>query len=89
MAGVSVGCGRIGRRMTSSLAPLMSAIAGLPGLADIPRHRSASDQVDVVVLGLGPGGEYLASALAREGLDVVAVDERDAPTPLRSRETTI
>ncbi len=34
--------------MTSSLAPLLSAIAGLPGLADIPRHRSASDQVDVV-----------------------------------------
>lgn len=34
--------------MTSSLAPLLSAIAGLPGLADIPRHRDASDVVDVV-----------------------------------------
>ncbi|WP_435200104.1 transcription-repair coupling factor [Janibacter sp. GS2] len=34
--------------MTSSLAPLLSAIAGLPGLADIPRHRAESDQVDVV-----------------------------------------
>ncbi|QBF45171.1 transcription-repair coupling factor [Janibacter limosus] len=34
--------------MTSSLAPLMSAIAGLPGLADIPRHRASSDQVDIV-----------------------------------------
>lgn len=35
-------------RMTSSLAPLMSAIAGLPGLADIPRHRASSDEVDIV-----------------------------------------
>ncbi len=34
--------------MTSSLAPLLSAIAGLPGLADIPRHRDASDLVDIV-----------------------------------------
>lgn len=31
---------------------------------------------DVVVLGLGPGGEYVAAELARTGLDVVAVDER-------------
>ena len=30
---------------------------------------------DVVVLGLGPGGEYAANKLARAGLDVVAVDE--------------
>ena len=34
--------------MTSSLSPLLSAIAGLPGLADIPRHRTTSDQVDIV-----------------------------------------
>ena len=34
--------------MTSSLAPLLRAIAGLPGLADIPRHRTATDQVDIV-----------------------------------------
>jgi pyruvate/2-oxoglutarate dehydrogenase complex dihydrolipoamide dehydrogenase (E3) component len=33
-------------------------------------------EVDVVVLGLGPGGESLAAVLAKEGLDVVAVDER-------------
>ena len=34
--------------MTSSLAPLLSAISGLPGLADIPRHRDSSDVVDIV-----------------------------------------
>jgi pyruvate/2-oxoglutarate dehydrogenase complex dihydrolipoamide dehydrogenase (E3) component len=32
--------------------------------------------VDVVVLGLGPGGEAAATQLARAGLDVVAVDRR-------------
>jgi pyruvate/2-oxoglutarate dehydrogenase complex dihydrolipoamide dehydrogenase (E3) component len=31
-------------------------------------------QVDVVVVGLGPGGEALAGRLAREGLEVLAVD---------------
>ncbi len=36
---------------------------------DIPR-----DQVDVVVLGLGPGGEYAARKLAEAGLAVVGVD---------------
>jgi len=34
------------------------------------------DEVDVVVLGLGPGGEDLTGRLARAGLDVVGVDER-------------
>jgi pyruvate/2-oxoglutarate dehydrogenase complex dihydrolipoamide dehydrogenase (E3) component len=33
------------------------------------------DQVDVVVLGLGPGGEYAARKLAEAGLDVVGVDQ--------------
>jgi pyruvate/2-oxoglutarate dehydrogenase complex dihydrolipoamide dehydrogenase (E3) component len=33
-------------------------------------------QVDVVVVGLGPGGEAAATQLARAGLDVVAVDRR-------------
>ena len=31
---------------------------------------------DVVVVGLGPGGEHAATELAKAGLDVVAVDER-------------
>ena len=33
-----------------------------------------SNEVDVVVVGLGPGGEHVASELARAGLAVVAVD---------------
>ena len=33
-----------------------------------------TEQVDVVVLGLGPGGEYAARKLAEAGLDVVGVD---------------
>lgn len=33
-------------------------------------------QCDVVVIGTGPGGEALATRLAREGLDVVAVESR-------------
>jgi len=34
-----------------------------------------STQVDVVVMGLGPGGESVAARLARAGLDVVGVDQ--------------
>ncbi|MFF4316139.1 dihydrolipoyl dehydrogenase family protein [Streptomyces sp. 900105755] len=33
-----------------------------------------NEQVDVVVVGLGPGGEYLAGTLAEAGLDVVGVE---------------
>ena len=33
-------------------------------------------ECDVVVVGLGPGGEYAATELAKAGLDVVAIDER-------------
>ena len=33
-------------------------------------------EVDVVVLGLGPGGEYAAKKLAEAGLDVVGVEDR-------------
>lgn len=33
-----------------------------------------STQVDVVVLGLGPGGEYVATELAKAGLAVAAID---------------
>jgi pyruvate/2-oxoglutarate dehydrogenase complex dihydrolipoamide dehydrogenase (E3) component len=34
------------------------------------------NEVDVVVVGLGPGGEALATDLAKEGLAVAAVDQR-------------
>ncbi|MGL5927346.1 MAG: dihydrolipoyl dehydrogenase family protein [Dermatophilaceae bacterium] len=37
---------------------------------------SAAQQVDLVVVGLGPGGEHLAAEAARAGLRVVGVDER-------------
>ena len=33
-------------------------------------------EVDVVVVGLGPGGESLATRLAKAGLKVLAVDRR-------------
>ncbi len=36
----------------------------------------ATNQCDVVVIGLGPGGEATATQLAKAGLVVVAVDER-------------
>ena len=35
-----------------------------------------SSEVDVVVLGLGPGGEAVATQLAGAGLDVVGIDKR-------------
>jgi pyruvate/2-oxoglutarate dehydrogenase complex dihydrolipoamide dehydrogenase (E3) component len=35
-----------------------------------------TEQVDVVVVGLGPGGEHAAIKLAGAGLDVVAVEDR-------------
>lgn len=35
---------------------------------------SAENEVDVVVIGLGPGGEFVASRLAAGGLEVLAVD---------------
>ncbi|MGI8577043.1 MAG: dihydrolipoyl dehydrogenase family protein [Nocardioidaceae bacterium] len=36
----------------------------------------ASTEVDVVVLGLGPGGESVATELSKGGLEVVGVDQR-------------
>lgn len=35
-----------------------------------------ADEVDVVVVGLGPGGEYVATELAKAGLSVVGIDRR-------------
>lgn len=35
-----------------------------------------TESVDVVVLGMGPGGEDLAGRLAQSGLEVVGIDER-------------
>lgn len=37
---------------------------------------AATQEVDVVVIGLGPGGEHVAASLARAGLSVVGVDRR-------------
>ncbi|MCW2856084.1 MAG: pyridine nucleotide-disulfide oxidoreductase [Marmoricola sp.] len=36
----------------------------------------AAGACDVIVIGLGPGGEHAADSLAKAGLDVVAIDER-------------
>ena len=50
---------------------------------------SEPTEVDVVVVGLGPGGETVASQLAGGGLEVVAVDSTwsagSAPTTAASR----
>jgi pyruvate/2-oxoglutarate dehydrogenase complex dihydrolipoamide dehydrogenase (E3) component len=35
-----------------------------------------AQSVDVVVVGMGPGGEYVASTLAEAGLSVVGIDQR-------------
>jgi len=40
------------------------------------RQSVRMETCDVVVVGLGPGGEYVAGELAKAGLDVVGVDER-------------
>ncbi|MGL5910428.1 MAG: dihydrolipoyl dehydrogenase family protein, partial [Phycicoccus sp.] len=54
--------------MTSALARARQpCLAG--GLSD-------TQQVDLVVVGLGPGGEYLAAEAAKAGLTVVGADER-------------
>jgi pyruvate/2-oxoglutarate dehydrogenase complex dihydrolipoamide dehydrogenase (E3) component len=39
-------------------------------------ERAMSTEVDVAVIGLGPGGEFLASELATAGLEVVGIDRR-------------
>ena len=45
------------------------------GMRTLARMELRHDPVDVVVLGLGPGGEYAARKLAEAGLDVVGVDK--------------
>ncbi|TQK71423.1 NAD(P)/FAD-dependent oxidoreductase [Nocardioides sp. SLBN-35] len=42
----------------------------------MPDTPEAALEADVVVIGLGPGGEHLAASLARAGLSVVGVDRR-------------
>ena len=37
---------------------------------------SATDQADVVVIGMGPGGEEVAGRLAQAGLDVVGIEKQ-------------
>ena len=37
---------------------------------------STDTAVDLVVIGLGPGGEHLATEAAKAGLSVVGIDER-------------
>ncbi len=39
-------------------------------------NSEGNTEVDVVVIGLGPGGEAVATQLAGGGLDVVGVDQR-------------
>ncbi len=53
------------------------ALSGCPnGAAAVLTERMAANQCDVVVIGLGPGGEAAATELAKAGLSVVGVDER-------------
>jgi pyruvate/2-oxoglutarate dehydrogenase complex dihydrolipoamide dehydrogenase (E3) component len=44
--------------------------------ATVVKGNGASTEVDVVVIGLGPGGESIASQLAAGGLEVVGLDQR-------------
>ena len=45
-------------------------------LSQATSDHEATSTCDVVVLGLGPGGEHVAIKLARAGLDVIGVEDR-------------
>ncbi len=51
-------------------------VAEHPSLAEEGNPEMSTTEVDVVVVGLGPGGEAVASELAGAGLEVVGVDQR-------------
>jgi pyruvate/2-oxoglutarate dehydrogenase complex dihydrolipoamide dehydrogenase (E3) component len=48
----------------------------LPAQTDAPAQTDGPAQTDVIVLGLGPGGEYVAETLAEAGLHVTGVEPR-------------
>ena len=70
---------RVGRRgrcpkpLDARPPPLRTAAACWAWVPMSHRHPPA---VDLVVIGLGPGGEHLATEAAKAGLTVVGVDER-------------
>jgi pyruvate/2-oxoglutarate dehydrogenase complex dihydrolipoamide dehydrogenase (E3) component len=45
-------------------------------MTEVGKDQQTTTQCDVVVIGLGPGGEATATELAKAGLSVVGVDER-------------
>lgn len=49
---------------------------GTPASGSVDGEQGGDLEVDVIVVGLGPGGEHLASTLAGKGLSVVGVDRR-------------
>src|SRR5262249_512695 len=65
--GSSPRCGRWSRcRLTDLVGRLVIAAGGT---------AMAGDEVDVIVIGLGPGGEEVAERLAEAGLSVIGVEE--------------
>src|SRR5699024_12848653 len=63
-------------------APFESHPGGRQGtIEDVPAHRpgrgtAMTEHADFIVIGMGPGGEYLAGGLAKAGHDVIAVEHR-------------